>query len=131
VISIFCDRFARGEGVEIYGDGGQTRDFIAVADIVAGLLAGLDAASTEAPVLNLCTGRATSVLELARTIAGLCGVAPAIAHREPRAGEIRHSVGSAAAARGMLGLGAPTPLDEGLAEVVAWLRAGRPGLAQG
>jgi UDP-glucose 4-epimerase len=131
VISIFCDRFTRGEGVEIYGDGGQTRDFIAVADIVAGLLAGLEAASTTAPVLNLCTGRATSVLELAHTIAGLCGVAPAIRHREPRAGEIRHSVGSAAAAQAMLGLGAPTPLAEGLAAVVAWLRAGRPGLTPG
>lgn len=131
VISIFCDRFARGERVDVYGDGGQTRDFIAVADIVAGLLAGLEAAATEAPVLNLCTGRATSVLELARTIAGLCGVAPAILHRAPRAGEIRHSVGSAEAARTMLGLGAPTPLDEGLAEVVAWLRAGRPGLSPG
>lgn len=131
VISIFCDRFARGEGVEIYGDGGQTRDFIAVADIVAGLLAGLDAASTEAPVLNLCTGRASSVLELARTIAGLCGAPPAITHREARAGEIRHSVGSAEAARARLGLGAPTPLDDGLAAVVAWLRAGRPGLAGG
>jgi UDP-glucose 4-epimerase len=129
VISIFCDRFARGEGVEIYGDGGQTRDFIAVADIVAGLLAGLEAASTKAPVLNLCTGRATSVLELARAIADLCGVTPAITHRPPRAGEIRHSVGAAEAARQMLGLGAPTPLAEGLAAVVAWLRAGQPGLA--
>ena len=129
VISIFCDRLARGEGVEIYGDGGQTRDFIAVSDIVAGLLAGLAAASIDAPVLNLCTGRATSVLELACTIAGLCGVTPAIAHRAPRAGEIRHSVGSAARARAALGLGPPRELAEGLAEVVAWLRAGRPGLA--
>jgi UDP-glucose 4-epimerase len=131
VISIFCDRFARGEGVEIHGDGGQTRDFIAVGDIVAGLLAGLAAASTEAPVLNLCTGRATSVLELARTIAGLCGVAPAIRHGPARPGEIRHSVGSAERARAVLGLGPPRGLAEGLAEVVAWLRAGRPGLAQG
>ena len=129
VISIFCDRFARGAGVDVYGDGGQTRDFIAVGDIVAGLLAGMEAASTDAPVLNLCTGRATSVLELARTIAGLCGAAPAITHRDPRAGEIRHSVGSAEAARAMLGLGAPQGLAEGLAEVVAWLRADRPGLA--
>jgi UDP-glucose 4-epimerase len=131
VISIFCDRFACGEGVEIYGDGGQTRDFIAVADIVAGLLAGLTAASAAAPVLNLCTGRATSVLELARTIAGLCGVAPAIRHGPARPGEIRHSVGSAERARAVLGLGPPRGFAEGLAEVVAWLRAGRPGLAQG
>lgn len=129
VISIFCDRFAAGEGVDIYGDGGQTRDFIAVSDIVAGLVAGLAAASTAAPVLNLCTGRATSVLDLARTIAALCGVVPAIRHAPPRAGEIRHSVGSAEAAQAMLGLGAGRELGEGLAEVLAWLRAGRPGLA--
>jgi UDP-glucose 4-epimerase len=129
VISIFCDRFAAGEGVEIYGDGGQTRDFIAVSDIVAGLVAGLAAASTAAPVLNLCTGRATSVRELARTIAALCGVAPAITHRPPRPGEIRHSVGSPERARAMLRLGEPCALAAGLEEVLAWLRAGRPGLA--
>ena len=130
-ISIFCDRFARGEGVEIYGDGGQTRDFIAVSDIVAGLVAGLAAASTAAPVLNLCTGRATSVLDLARTIARLCGAAPAIRHAPARPGEIRHSVGSPERARAMLGLGPPRDLAEGLAEVLAWLKAGRPGLAPG
>lgn len=129
VISIFCDRLARGEGVEIYGDGGQTRDFICVTDVVAGLLAGLDAATTAAPVLNLCTGRATSVLELARTIAGLCGGEPAIAHRPPRAGEIRHSVGSADLARALLGLGPPIELADALAEVLSWLRAGQEELA--
>lgn len=131
VISIFCDRLAAGEGVEIYGDGAQTRDFIAVSDIVAGLVAGLGAASTEAPVLNLCTGRATSVVDLARTIAGLCGIAPAIRHAPARPGEIRHSVGAPERARARLGLGAPRTLAEGLAEVLAWLRAGRPGLAEG
>ncbi|TQF78148.1 NAD-dependent epimerase/dehydratase family protein [Elioraea sp. Yellowstone] len=131
VISIFCDRFAAGEGVEIYGDGAQTRDFIAVSDVVAGLVAGLGAASTTAPVLNLCTGRATSVVDLARTIAGLCGIAPAIRHGPARPGEIRHSVGAPERARAMLGLGAPRTLAEGLGEVLAWLRAGRPGLAEG
>lgn len=129
VISIFCDRFSRGEGVDIFGDGGQTRDFVAVADVVAALLGGMRAASVEAPVLNVCTGRATSVRDLAETIAAVCGVAPEIRHRPPRAGEIRHSLGDPARLRTTLGLGAPRGLREGLEEVVAWLRAGRPGLA--
>jgi UDP-glucose 4-epimerase len=49
VISIFCDRLSRGEPIDIFGDGSQTRDFIFVADVVAGLLAAMPAASVEAP----------------------------------------------------------------------------------
>ncbi len=131
VISIFCDRLARGEPVAIYGDGGQTRDFVAVGDVVAALLAGLGKAGPAAPVLNVCTGRATSVLELAHVIAEVCGAAPAVTHLPPRLGEIRHSLGDPTRLRTELGLGEPRGLREGIAEIIAWMRAGRPGLAAG
>jgi hypothetical protein len=62
-------------------------------------------------------------------IAALCGAADAPAFHPPRAGEIRHSLGDPRLARALLGLGEPIGLHAGLAEVVAWLRAGRPGLA--
>ena len=39
VISIFCERLVRGAPIDIFGDGGQTRDFIYVADVVAALRA--------------------------------------------------------------------------------------------
>jgi len=52
VISIFCDRMSRGEGVTIHGDGGQTRDFIHVSDVVRGLVAAAGAANVSAPVVN-------------------------------------------------------------------------------
>jgi UDP-glucose 4-epimerase len=129
VISIFCERLARGEAVDVFGDGAQTRDFVHVADVVKALLAGLQAASTAAPVLNVCTGRPTSVLELARTIAAACGRPAEIRHRPARAGEIRHSLGDAARARELLGLGDPVALRDGLDDVIGWLRAGRPALA--
>jgi UDP-glucose 4-epimerase len=129
VISVFCDRLSRGEAVQVFGDGAQTRDFVFVADVAAALLAAMPAASATAPVLNVCTGRPTSVLELAREVASLCGGAPDLRHGPPRAGEIRHSLGSRARGAAALGLPPPTGLREGLAEVVAWLRAGRPGLA--
>ncbi|WP_270937697.1 NAD-dependent epimerase/dehydratase family protein [Falsiroseomonas oryzae] len=129
VISIFCDRLSRGEPVDVYGDGEQTRDFVFVADVVAALLAGMGAASVQAPVLNVCTGRPTSVKLLAHTIADACGLTAALRHQPPRAGEIRHSLGDPAEARRMLGLGEPRGLRQGLDEVVAWLRAGRPGLS--
>jgi UDP-glucose 4-epimerase len=129
VISVFCDRLSRGEAVDVYGDGEQTRDFVSVSDVVAALLAAMPAASPAAPVLNVCTGRATSVLDLADAVAGLCGTELDARHRPARSGEIRHSLGSPARVREALGLGPPRELREGLAEVVAWVRAGRPGLA--
>lgn len=129
VISIFCDRLGAGQPVTIFGDGDQTRDFIHVTDVVAGLLAAMPAADIAAPVLNLCTGRATSVRELAGLIAALCRVPDTPLLQPPRSGEIRHSLGSPVQSRAMLGLGEPKTLRQGLAETLDWLRAGRPGLA--
>jgi UDP-glucose 4-epimerase len=134
VISIFCDRLVRGERVRIYGDGKQTRDFVHVRDVVAGLLAAERAADVSAPVANLCTGRPTSVLELARAVAGLCdpeGRIPPPEYLPPRAGEIRHSVGAPDRAAALLGVSATVCLREGLLDVIDWIRAGRPGLVAG
>jgi UDP-glucose 4-epimerase len=132
VISIFCNRLMRGEAVQVFGDGGQTRDFVHVSDVVAALLAGIGAASVAAPVLNVCTGRATSVMTLAETVASLCGPAArglSPRHMPARSGEIRHSVGDASRARAMLGLAEPRALADGLEDVLDWIRAGQPGLA--
>ncbi len=129
VISIFCDRLSRGERVDVFGDGGQTRDFVFVADVVAALVAAMPAASPAAPVFNVCTGRPTSVLDLAAAVAELCGMRLDPRHGPARAGEIRHSVGSPTRACQRLGFGPPLGLREGLASVLDWMRAGRPGLA--
>ncbi len=133
VISIFCERLRRGAPIDIFGDGGQTRDFITVADVVAALRAAEAVAQgavtarrpADAPVFNVCTGIATSVIELAHTIAALAGVPAEIRHAPPRAGEIRHSVGSPDLARRALGLAPPVALRDGLRRVLDWL--GPPG----
>ena len=122
VISIFCDRFSRGEEVMIFGDGAQTRDFVYVADVVAALLAAMDRASIEAPVLNVCSGDPTSVTDLAARIAALCGVPLRVRSLPPRRSEVRHSLGSPARARATLGLGGTTPLRTGLAATLDWMR---------
>ncbi|WP_237180574.1 NAD-dependent epimerase/dehydratase family protein [Roseomonas haemaphysalidis] len=129
VISIFCDRLAAGREVVVFGDGGQTRDFVYVGDVVRRLLAALPAASTAAPVFNVCTGQPTSVLQLAQTIAALCGQDARIRYDTPRAGEIRDSLGRPSPIAG-LAEAPPVTLRDGLAETLAWLAAGRPGLSQ-
>ena len=124
VISIFCERLRGGAPIEIFGDGRQTRDFIAVADVVAALRAAMARCPPDAPmspdarVFNVCTGIATSVTELAHTIATLTGVPADIRHAPSRAGEIRHSVGSPDLARQALGLARPVALADGLSLVL-------------
>src|SRR5262249_34089686 len=88
VISIFCERLRRGEPIEVFGDGQQTRDFIFVADAVTAFLRAMDVALPGERVFNICTGSATSLLELAQTIANLCGQELAIRFQSPREGEV-------------------------------------------
>jgi UDP-glucose 4-epimerase len=116
VISIFCDRIARGEQIEIMGDGLQTRDFIYVADAVRALILTMERISAEPVAFNVCTGRPTSVLDLAAVIAKLCGNRPRFVFREPRRGEIRHSLGDLTSARDRLGFQASESLESGLAK---------------
>ena len=71
VVAIFLERMARGEEAVVFGDGGQTRDFVYVGDVVRALLA---AAGREGGVFNVGTGVETSVLDLYRACAGVAGV---------------------------------------------------------
>jgi len=128
VISIFCDRLAAGQPITIHGDGGQTRDFVFVQDVVAALIRGVALATPAAPVLNVCTGQGTSVLQLARHVAQACGAPLDIRYAPSRPGDIRHSVGSPRQGR-EAGLPTPAALTEGLEKVIGWLRAGSPGLS--
>jgi UDP-glucose 4-epimerase len=114
VISIFCERLKAGEEITINGDGGQTRDFVYVGDVVAALLAAMDRLPASVAAFNVCTGRTTSVLDLAKTISGVLGDRPRVAFGPQRAGDIRASFGDPARAQRLLGWEAKTDLRGGL-----------------
>ena len=124
VISIFADRIARGAPITIDGDGSQTRDFIYVADIVRHLIAGMEllTATPGARVFNACTGRATSVRELAETIAEAANQAPNLSFGPPRPGDIRTSLGNPNRAIAALNITAATRLLTGLGHTLASLQ---------
>lgn len=120
VISIFRQRLLAGEPVTIYGDGGATRDFVAVHDVVAALLAASDSLLRMPhgrgfhAAYNVCTGVPTSVLQLAELFAGMTGRPAEVLHAPARAGEIRDSVGDPSALRAWLDLPPLTALADGL-----------------
>lgn len=126
VISIFCERIAAGQPVDILGDGQQVRDFVYVTDVVAALLAGMALRPTDAPVFNVCTGVPTSVEALAHLIAERAGKPLNTRAKPARAGDIGRSLGMPTRADAALGLPTKVPLRAGLVHVLDWMdRAGR------
>lgn len=130
VIAIFCDRVLTGRRPTVFGDGSQTRDYVFVGDIVA---ANLAAARAEAPGFdryNVGTGTEVSVLELVDAVGVAAGLAPGAFTAElaaARHGEVLRSCLDVTRARTDLGLGAPTPLADGLRATLDWVRTVTPG----
>jgi UDP-glucose 4-epimerase len=120
VVAIFGTRMLRGEPVTIYGDGGQTRDFVFVGDVVDAFTAALTAGDNRR--CNIGTGQQTSVNELYAAMAAICGYDQPPQYAEERAGEIRNAALSYSRAQAELGWSPATPLPEGLAQTVEWLR---------
>lgn len=120
VISIFANAIRQGRSIKVFGDGSQTRDFVAVADVVAALVGVMHRASS-VEVFNVCTGRPTSVLDLAGLLGSLCNKSPDICFEAARIGEIKHSVGSTLALAAHLGQMPATSLDTGLRRTLHWM----------
>jgi UDP-glucose 4-epimerase len=111
VVSIFLERMARGEEAVIFGDGGQTRDFVYVGDVVRALLA---AAGQEGGVFNVGTGEETTVLDLYRACASAAGADGEPRFEAARLGDVRRSVLDVSRAERELGWSPEVTLEEGL-----------------
>jgi UDP-glucose 4-epimerase len=120
VLAIFLDRLKRGMPVDVHGDGEQVRDFVYVGDVVPFFLAAMaKSASLAGHVLNVCTGRGTSIRTLAETIGRAYGVTPTIGFSPRRNGDIQRSVGNPNLARRTLRCVASTEVSEGLSAMIA------------
>src|SRR5436309_15533046 len=116
VVPRFITMALRGERPTIYGDGGQTRDFVYVANVVhANLLASrAPAAQVAGQVFNVGCGRSISVTELWQCIRELVGTHLEPAYAEGRAGEVRDSLASIDKARTLFGYHELVGFEEGL-----------------
>ncbi|KJS14531.1 MAG: UDP-glucose 4-epimerase [Peptococcaceae bacterium BRH_c4b] len=116
VVAIFLDRVLRDESPVIYGDGEQTRDFVFVRDVVAANLAA--AGKAGGSVLNVSTGRATSVNRLFNMIAELTssGVTPSYCPSRP--GDIKDSRLDNTLANNVLDWNPAYELKDGLKETI-------------
>lgn len=125
VISIFMTRACETQPPVIYGDGRQTRDFVFVQDVVRANLLAATRAAAQGRVFNVGAGRAVAINALWQMIAGLARITVSAQYREPRPGEIVHSLAGIQSAREGLGFQPTVSLDEGLRRTFEWYRENR------
>lgn len=124
VVAIFAERLLRGESCTIYGDGGQTRDFVFVGDVVA---ANVKALTTDfCGGVNICTSRETDVNTVYALLAKSLGVATPAKHGPERMGEQRRSVLANGKAKTVLGWAPEFDVERGMAETIRWYQRERP-----
>ena len=128
VAAIFSSRLLNGEAPLLFEDGMQSRDFIHVHDVARAVVRAAEKEQVPTAALNVCSGRAMAVGDLARGLAAALNesVAPKLIGRY-RVGDIRHCIGDPRAAKQLLGFTADMDLDAGLTELLAWVRAASAG----
>jgi len=120
VVSIFAGKLLAGEPCQIFGTGEQTRDFVFVDDVVDAFFRA--ATKGDGLLMNIGTGRETSVNELYASMAAAAGVGDGALYAPAREGELDRSALNAGRAKMQLGWDAWTDIDTGSRAVIEWER---------
>ncbi len=122
VCAIFSARLLNDERPMIFEDGEQSRDFVHVSDIVQANLRALESNGADYQAVNIGTGVATSVRQIALLLARGLGknLEPEIVAKY-REGDIRHCVANISRARALLGYEPSVQLEQGIPELLKWV----------
>jgi UDP-glucose 4-epimerase len=121
VVGMFLHRVHKGESLKVWGDGSTLRDYLYISDLVEALERAAEVEPQER-VLNVGSGRGTSLNELLRIIAGTVGVQPAVEYLPARAVDIPVSVLDISRAEAELGWSPKIEFAEGVAIAWTWIR---------
>jgi dTDP-L-rhamnose 4-epimerase len=127
VAAIFLSRLLNAHAPLVFEDGQQARDFIDVRDIAQAVKMAVESDRAGAHVLNVATGRKTTVAEVASALSRALSIdLPPQLMGKYRAGDIRHCYGDPARAREVLGFEARYTFEEGLPALIDWCRREQP-----
>lgn len=121
IIPIVIDRIKKGQPIEIFGDGEQTRDFIFVRDTTDAFVRTYENEITRGKVINIATGQETSINDLVGKLKKVMKVPNhLVKHIAPRSGDVRRHCGDISLAKKLIGLEMRQISNESLAETVEW-----------
>jgi UDP-glucose 4-epimerase len=123
VIARFCQAFCRGDRLNIFGDGEQSRDFTYVSNVVhANLLAARHPVPLQGDVFNIAAGERTSLNGLVALLSKITGEKRQAEHQAERTGDVRHSLADIRKAQEILNYRPSVTLQQGLVHTLAWYR---------
>jgi nucleoside-diphosphate-sugar epimerase len=126
VVSRFISALLGNERPVIFGDGGHSRDFTYVDNVVAANLSAANAPGASGKVINVANGERITLNELLNELKELTGKQDVWAeYLQPRVGDVRHSLADNTMARELLGYEVKVDLREGLKRTIDWWKSSR------
>jgi len=120
VVAIFTNRMLKGEKVTIFGDGEYVRDYVYVDDVVRANILAMEKGKNV--VLNIGTGRGTTVNELFKMLKSITGYSDEPEYAPPRKGDVRKSILDCSKAKEILDWEPKVSLEEGLRRTVEYFK---------
>lgn len=122
ILSIFSTRIKNSNGINIFEDGKETRDFVYIEDVVDATILGLEVPEANGHVFNVGTGLATDVLSVANTLCEKYGIqVPITVSGNYRLGDIRHNYADITLARQILGFEPKWSFSDGIGQFTKWV----------
>ena len=122
VLSKFIRAYLSGTTPTINGTGEQSRDFTYVANVVDATLRACQASEAPGKVINVGTGRGSTLNEAIRLLNQILGVQVKPQYGPPRVGDFMHSRADITVARTVLGYEPLVTFEDGLRRTVEWMR---------
>mgnify|MGYP001050676132 CR=1 FL=1 len=122
VIPLTIKRILKGESPVIYGDGLQTRDYTYVTDTAEAAVSVCCKKSTRGKVINIASGKETSIKDLVSKIATIMNCKKSIVYDKPRPGDVRRFIGSNYLAKKLINYEPKVDFQEGLRRTIDWYR---------
>jgi dTDP-L-rhamnose 4-epimerase len=122
ILSIFSTQIKNGNGINIFEDGKETRDFVYIDDVVSATILGLEKEEANNEIFNVGTGVATDVISVATNLIKNYGVdVPISVSGNYRLGDIRHNYADLTKINNKLGFEPKYSFEDGLKEFTNWV----------
>ncbi|WKK58402.1 NAD(P)-dependent oxidoreductase [Sphingobacterium sp. BN32] len=122
ILSIFSTQIKNGNGINIFEDGKESRDFVFIDDVVAATILGIEKEEANNQVFNVGTGEATDVLTVANGLIKNYGIeVPITVSGNYRLGDIRHNYADLSKINNLLGFVPSVSFEEGLKHFTDWV----------
>ena len=126
IVSLFCSAARAGQSIPLYEDGQMLRDFILIDDVVAAILSAIDCGNASGRTLDVGTGKAATIAEIADVIVRHYGAPAPNVSGKYRFGDVRHAGCNVLPTESLLGWKAANDLSSGVDALVAWIERQLP-----